>query len=109
MSKSNVIALGMKVVPAAGDSWAALGACRTSDLGPDAWFPEPGIGHADRDETTKAALRTCRACPVSRECLLSALARNERYGIWGGMTERQRNKFVKQVRERRAARKDPAA
>jgi WhiB family redox-sensing transcriptional regulator len=102
MSKSNVIDLGLKVVPAAGDSWMARGACRTA-LNPDAWFPEPGIGHVERDETTKAALRTCRACPVIRECLLSALARNERHGIWGGMTPRQRNKFVRQVRERREA------
>jgi WhiB family redox-sensing transcriptional regulator len=68
------------------------GACAgTND--PDAWFPEEG--HADRDPRTLAALSTCNGCPVRSECLRHALEHGERYGIWGGMTERQRATFTR--------------
>ncbi len=79
------------------DSWKSLGACNGTD-DPDAWFPEPGTGRADRDERTLGALRTCGGCFVRSQCLSYALANNERYGIWGGMTELQRAALVRKAR-----------
>ena len=35
----------------------------------------------------------CSMCPVAEECLDHALETNERYGVWGGTTERQRKKL----------------
>lgn len=53
---------------------------------PDAFFPDP-----DTPEQSKAnALKVCGACTVREECLAYALANNERYGIWGGLTPRER-------------------
>jgi WhiB family redox-sensing transcriptional regulator len=101
MSKSNVVPLVvLKAAPAARAPWPERGACRTSELGPDAWFPEPG---QTRTPLALAARETCRrACPVAVECLLHALATDERHGIWGGMTTLQRDRFARQLRERAA-------
>jgi WhiB family redox-sensing transcriptional regulator len=98
----NIIPLVVKVAPATGASWVERGACRTSELGPDAWFPEVG---KSRSALALAAQQTCRReCPVAVECLLYALGAGERHGIWGGMTARQRTQFAREVRERRARR-----
>ena len=52
-------------------------------MGPAMFFPS-------RIEDVKAAQRVCAACPVAAECLDYAMANNERFGIWGGTSERQR-------------------
>jgi WhiB family redox-sensing transcriptional regulator len=67
--------------------WIDDALCRQTD--PDLWYPT-GEGRllAQRRD---AALATCRKCPVKAECLAHALAHDERYGIWGGQTEEQRN------------------
>lgn len=52
----------------------------------DPWFPED-------DKQFKpdfAARYWCDQCPVRRECLLEALRNDEPYGVWGGLTRRQR-------------------
>jgi WhiB family transcriptional regulator, redox-sensing transcriptional regulator len=52
-------------------------ACRAAD--PALFFPEPG------DEATDVAAKAiCAACPVRRACYAGAIARGERWGIWGG-------------------------
>lgn len=53
----------------------------------DPFFPEKG-------GSTKEAKSVCTRCTVSAECLDYALAHNERYGIWGGMSERERRKIT---------------
>jgi WhiB family transcriptional regulator, redox-sensing transcriptional regulator len=101
---SNVIPLTGKNTTTSRDQWMERGACRTSPLGPDAWFPEPGD---TKSETAKAARRTCHGvCPVSQECLLFALATNERHGIWGGMGPDQRARFAREAREHRGGQGD---
>lgn len=96
-----------RVIPMSREPWMEHGACRTSPLGPDAWFPERG---EDRQPPAVAAQRTCvQECPVAQECLLYALARRERYGIWGGMTTARRDRFIREARKRRAARAGTAA
>ena len=80
--------------PNAEDSWQSLASCIESD--PDLFFPERGA-------STNEAKRICRACLVREECLEYALTNGEKFGIWGGLDERQR-RHVR--RERAAARRE---
>lgn len=65
--------------------WTAAAACR--DLDPDELFV---TGAAQN----KAKL-VCRACPVRAECLADALDNRVEFGVWGGMTERERRALLK--------------
>lgn len=71
----------------AGD-WREDALCAQTD--PDAFFPEKG-------GSTKEARRVCYACPVRSECLEYALAHDERFGVWGGLSERERRPRTKRV------------
>ena len=70
--------------------WASDGLCAQTD--PDMFFPEIG-GPA---KAAKAAKAVCRECPVAKECLEYALANGERYGVWGGLSERERRRVSEQ-------------
>lgn len=59
--------------------------CRSPQVNPEWWFPKP----ADV-VTAQRAKQICSLCPLRLPCLAIALARNERFGIWGGTTERER-------------------
>ncbi len=76
------------------NSWQRLANCLGVD--PDLFFPERGA-------STKEAKRVCRACVVREECLEYALANGEKFGIWGGMSERERRRVR---RERAQARRE---
>ena len=66
--------------------WAAYGSCRGAD--PDLFFPGP-------DGSPEEAVRICRGCPVRDECLAWALDTRIHYGIWGGLTERERRRLLR--------------
>ena len=66
--------------------WAGFAACRDADS--DLFFPGP-------DGDPDGAIRICRGCPVRDECLAWALETRVRYGIWGGLTERERRRLLK--------------
>lgn len=66
--------------------WAAYAACREAD---------PELFFSGDEEATAAAIRICRGCPVSDECLDWALEMRVRYGVWGGATERERRRMVR--------------
>jgi WhiB family redox-sensing transcriptional regulator len=69
--------------------WQLDGSCRTAD--PRLFFhPEGERGPARRDRDA-AAKSVCAACPVMQECRRHALAVREPYGVWGGLTEDERN------------------
>lgn len=70
---------------AQGYEWQTRAACR--GFNPETWFPDYGTG------TPIAAKRICRHCEVKDACLESALCHDEAFGIWGGMTPRERNKI----------------
>lgn len=70
-------------------SWRKRGACRGLD--PDIFYP---IGEDDSGE----ARAVCAVCPVREACLEYALAARERDGIWGGATERERRRMIRQRR-----------
>lgn len=63
--------------------WQERALCAQTD--PEAFFPEKG-------GSTREAKKVCRACEVRAECLEAALANDERFGIWGGLSERERRK-----------------
>ena len=63
--------------------WWAQGLCAQTD--PEVFFPEKG-------GSTREAKQVCRACPVRAECLEYALAHDERFGVWGGLSERERRR-----------------
>jgi len=68
------------------EDWQAWGACRGLD--PGLFFPGP-------DDDYEEALVICRGCRVREECLQYALENRERFGIWGGTTERQRRRLMR--------------
>lgn len=73
-------------------SWRELAACRDAD--PDLFFPTVGVSA----RIVAKAKTICAGCPVIEECLDYALTTpGTQYGIWGGLTERER----RQVKRRR--------
>ena len=69
-------------------TWQSAALCAETD--PEAFFPEKG-------GSTRGAKRVCRACDVRAECLEYALGHDERFGIWGGFSERERRRFKRQA------------
>jgi WhiB family redox-sensing transcriptional regulator len=69
-------------------SWQERALCAQTD--PEAFFPEKG-------GSTREAKKVCLACDVRGECLEYALANDERFGIWGGLSERERRKLKKRA------------
>ncbi len=77
--------------PAGGDeSWRLSALCGETD--PEAFFPEKG-------GSTRDAKRVCTGCDVRAECLEFALSNDERFGIWGGLSERERRRLRLQRRD----------
>ncbi|MFK0143257.1 WhiB family transcriptional regulator [Streptomyces murinus] len=67
------------------EEWEERAACRTAD--PDELFVE-GVAQ-------NSAKALCNGCPVRTECLAHALDAREEFGIWGGMTERERRALLR--------------
>ena len=67
-------------------AWVLQGLCLTTD--PDKLFV--------RGAAQRKAAAMCRDCPVKAECLADALDNEVEFGVWGGMTERQRRALLKQ-------------
>ena len=65
--------------------WQERALCAQTD--PEAFFPEKG-------GSTREAKRICSGCEVRAECLEYALAHDERFGIWGGLSERERRRLA---------------
>ncbi|GAA1145322.1 WhiB family transcriptional regulator [Nesterenkonia lutea] len=69
-------------------AWQVDALCAQTD--PEAFFPEKG-------GSTRDAKKVCGACTVKQECLDYALGNDERFGIWGGLSERERRKLRKRA------------
>lgn len=67
--------------------WYEAAVC--ASVGADYWFPEKGTN------VLLQAKAICGRCDVSRECLEYALANQEQWGMWGGLTYKQRLKLVR--------------
>lgn len=73
-------------------SWRRRAACRGIDA--EVFYPSTD------DETDAAPAKAiCEQCPVREPCLEHALASREREGVWGGTTERERRRIVRQRRK----------
>ena len=68
--------------------WQERALCAQTD--PEAFFPEKG-------GSTREAKKVCASCEVRVECLEYALANDERFGIWGGLSERERRRIKKEA------------
>ena len=64
--------------------WQERALCAQTD--PEAFFPEKG-------GSTREAKKVCLTCEVRDECLEYALMNDERFGIWGGLSERERRRL----------------
>ncbi len=68
-------------------AWQDLANCRGANA--DLFFPERGA-------STRTAKSICRQCTVREECLEFAIVNSEKFGIWGGLSERERRKIRRQ-------------
>ena len=71
--------------------WQDAAACRGEDL--MIFFGPDGERQPERDIRERKAKAICASCPVRIECLNYALRRDERFGVWGGMSERERRRL----------------
>ncbi|MDQ0994110.1 WhiB family redox-sensing transcriptional regulator [Streptomyces sp. V3I7] len=62
-------------------SWQEDALC--AQTGADFFFPEPG-------SSVREAKRICALCPIRTACLEYALDSDERFGVWGGLSEKER-------------------
>jgi len=69
--------------------WHEHGACRGLD---------PTIFYPGTEEEAVAAKQVCDQCSVREACLEFALGSRERDGVWGGATERERRRMIRQRR-----------
>ncbi len=69
-------------------AWQTDALCAQTD--PEAFFPEKG-------GSTRDAKKICASCEVRAQCLEYALQNDERFGIWGGLSERERRKLRKRA------------
>lgn len=81
-------------------TWKAKANCQ--GVGADLFFPERGA-------STREAKEVCRGCVVRDDCLEYALANSEKFGIWGGLSERERRRIRRSRRLAMLAAKDGAA
>lgn len=70
------------------EGWQDRALCAQTD--PEAFFPEKG-------GSTREAKKICTGCEVKSECLEYALANDERFGIWGGLSERERRRIKREA------------
>ena len=67
--------------------WRQHGACRGLD---------PAIFYPLDDEDAEPAKEVCDQCPVQTACLEHAITTREKEGVWGGATERERRRIIRQ-------------
>lgn len=70
-------------------TWRDHAACRGLD--PEIFYPVS-------DEEADQAKAVCSACAVRQSCLEHALGSRERDGVWGGATEKERRRIIRQRR-----------
>ena len=70
-------------------AWLERGACRGLD---------PQVFYPDDEDDASAAKRICAECQVRVTCLEYALSFREKDGVWGGATERERRRIIRQRR-----------
>ena len=72
--------------------WQLVSACREAD--PDLFFHPEGERGPSRSNREAAAKAVCATCPVLQQCRAHALASREPYGVWGGLSEHEREDII---------------
>ena len=75
--------------------WQLRAACRSND--PESFFHPEGERGSSRVSRDLAAKQVCATCPVLLECARHALEVREPYGVWGGMSEDEREAIYHRV------------
>lgn len=90
--QTSIIEQGIEPIPRLkGEDWRQLGSCTKTN--PEIFFPEVG-------EKSAIAKSICqRTCTVLEECLKYALDKDEKFGIWGGMSTRERKRLKREQLE----------
>jgi WhiB family redox-sensing transcriptional regulator len=78
--------------------WQLIAACRGVDS--SLFFHPEGERGAARSAREAAAKEVCMRCPVRAECATHALTVREPYGVWGGLTEDEREEMMGRSRNR---------
>lgn len=76
--------------------WQQQAACRGLDS--SVFFHPSGERGPSRAGRAQRAKEICARCPVLRQCREHALASHEPYGVWGGLTEEERDRMLRQDR-----------
>ncbi len=76
--------MGAEALSAPDKSWQDYASCLGVD--PELFFP-------DRGASTREAKAICRSCTVREDCLEYSLVNGEKFGIWGGLSERERRRI----------------
>lgn len=72
-------------------TWVRQAACRSCSTPKADWYAEPGTPEQ------RCAINICfGVCPVRSQCLDYAIATEERHGVWGGLTAKQRQVLAMQ-------------
>ena len=74
-----------------GQKWRMVGLCKGSDT--LVFYPP-----SDDDSLAEEAKTICAMCTVRKPCLEFALTTREKHGVWGGLTERERRRVLRQRR-----------
>lgn len=86
--------------PTSAPAWAASAACKGLDS---------AIFYPATDEEAETAKVVCGACPVQEVCLEHAIEHREHNGVWGGATERERQRIIRRRRRQRSMARAAAA
>jgi WhiB family transcriptional regulator, redox-sensing transcriptional regulator len=79
--RSTILAMYTDTIPTPDLAWQREALC--AQTGADFFFPEPG-------SSVREAKRICGMCEMRSACLDYALANDERFGVWGGLSEKER-------------------
>lgn len=72
-----------------GENWRDQALCKTKAVQIDFF--------SDDKHLIKLAKSICSQCPVAHECLTFAVTNQEKFGVWGGFTPRERNKITRSI------------
>jgi WhiB family redox-sensing transcriptional regulator len=78
----------ISISPAAIDDLSWREDARCAQVDPELFFPEKG-------QPTSDAKKICATCAVREQCLQWAMAANQRHGVWGGLTARERSSLAR--------------
>lgn len=87
--------------------WQLRAACRGMDS--SLFFPSPDERNTARARRTAKAKAVCRDCPAIMECRAHALRVHEPYGIWGGLSEDEREEVLAMLATRSPGRRTDVA